>query len=156
MDLGLPSFVFLHTIHVKLHFPLYGANMCHRTVFNILWPSGVKHRSQHWHLSTVRRKVTTWTSGDLLKTGYVWSSMKCHWKTCSFKKKVLENVFTKWQPLCSELYFTDMFRCIFLNEKFWIMITISLKFVPKGPINNNPASTSHYLNACWCVYASVN
>ena len=33
----------------------------------------------------------------------------------------------------------DMFKCIFLNETVWIPIEISLKFVPKGPFNNNPA-----------------
>ena len=32
----------------------------------------------------------------------------------------------------------DIFKCIFLNENVWIPITISLKFVPKGPINNIP------------------
>ena len=30
----------------------------------------------------------------------------------------------------------DIFKCIFLNENVWIPIRISLKFVPKGPINN--------------------
>ena len=33
----------------------------------------------------------------------------------------------------------NSFRCIFLNENVWISIKISLKFVPKGPIANNPA-----------------
>ena len=33
----------------------------------------------------------------------------------------------------------DIFKCIFLNENVWIPIRISLKFVPKGPINNIPA-----------------
>ena len=33
----------------------------------------------------------------------------------------------------------DNFKCIFLNEKLCILIQISLKFVPKGPIDNNPA-----------------
>ena len=33
----------------------------------------------------------------------------------------------------------DIFKCIFLNENVWIPIKISLKFIPKGPINNNPA-----------------
>ena len=33
----------------------------------------------------------------------------------------------------------DIFGCIFMNEKFCILIKISLKFVPKGPIDNNPA-----------------
>ena len=32
----------------------------------------------------------------------------------------------------------DIFKCIFLNENIWITIKISLKFVPKGPINNIP------------------
>ena len=33
----------------------------------------------------------------------------------------------------------NIFRCIFMNEKFCILIKISLKFVPKVPIDNNPA-----------------
>ena len=33
----------------------------------------------------------------------------------------------------------DIFNCIFLNENVWIAIKISLKFVPKSPINNIPA-----------------
>ena len=36
-------------------------------------------------------------------------------------------------------HFADVFKCIFMNEKFCISIKISLKFVPKGPIDNNPA-----------------
>ena len=32
----------------------------------------------------------------------------------------------------------DIFKCIFLDENAWISITISLKFVPKGPINKIP------------------
>ena len=36
-------------------------------------------------------------------------------------------------------HFTDdIFKCIFLNENVSIAIKISLKFVPKGPINNIP------------------
>ena len=31
----------------------------------------------------------------------------------------------------------DIFKCIFLNENDWISITISLKLVPEGMINNN-------------------
>ena len=33
----------------------------------------------------------------------------------------------------------DVSKCIFMNEKFCILIRISLKFDPKGPIDNNPA-----------------
>ena len=36
-------------------------------------------------------------------------------------------------------YFTDnIFGCIFMNWRFCILIKISLKFVLKGPIDNNP------------------
>ena len=33
----------------------------------------------------------------------------------------------------------DIFKCIFLNENVWFRIKISLKFVPKGPINIIPS-----------------
>ena len=33
----------------------------------------------------------------------------------------------------------DIFRCIFVNEKLCILIKISLKIVPTGPIENNLA-----------------
>ena len=32
----------------------------------------------------------------------------------------------------------DIFRCNFVNEMFLILIQISFKFVPEGPIDNNP------------------
>ena len=59
---------------------------------------------------------------------------------------------TKWRHFAD-----DIFRCIFVNAKFCILIKISLKFVPKGPIYNNPKldlimawrRTSHYLSQCW-------
>ena len=38
---------------------------------------------------------------------------------------------TKWPN-----FLDVIFKCIFLNENVWISIKISLKFVPKGPINN--------------------
>ena len=37
---------------------------------------------------------------------------------------------TKWPPFPD-----DIFKCIFLNENVWISIKVSLKFVPRGPIN---------------------
>ena len=33
----------------------------------------------------------------------------------------------------------DIFKCIFLNGNVWISTDISLKFVPRGPIDNIPA-----------------
>ena len=56
----------------------------------------------------------------------------------------------------------DIFTCIFFNENCCILIKFSLKYVRKGPIDNNRAlvqiwlgadqATSHYLNQLWLVY----
>ena len=44
------------------------------------------------------------------------------------------------RPIQNGRHFADdIFKCIFLNENVWIPIKISLKFVPKGTINNIPA-----------------
>ena len=44
------------------------------------------------------------------------------------------------RPRQNGSHFADeIFRCIFLNQIVWFSIKISLKFVPKGPINNIPA-----------------
>ena len=44
------------------------------------------------------------------------------------------------RPKQNGQYFADdIFKHIFLNENYDIFIQISLKFVPRGPINNIPA-----------------
>ena len=49
-------------------------------------------------------------------------------------------IFNTLRPRQNGRHFADdMFKCIFLNENIWILIEISLKFVPQGPINNIPA-----------------
>ena len=48
--------------------------------------------------------------------------------------------FNSLRPRQNRRHFADgVFKCNFLNENVWIPIKISLKFVPKGPINNIPA-----------------
>ena len=48
--------------------------------------------------------------------------------------------FNTLRPRQNGRYFPDnILKCIFLNENVWIPIEISLKFVPKDPINNIPA-----------------
>ena len=37
------------------------------------------------------------------------------------------------------VFANDIFRCIFVNEKFCVLIKISPKFVPKGAIDDNLA-----------------
>ena len=69
---------------------------------------------------------------------------------CSYRQVPAQNtsVYTpgwhlKYQHIGAETnrrhFADDIFKCIFLNENVWIPTKISLKFVPKGPINNIPA-----------------
>ena len=44
----------------------------------------------------------------------------------------------------------DIFKCIFLNENDRIPIEISLKFIPRSPIDNKPAMVSVM---AWCQRA---
>ena len=57
--------------------------------------------------------------------------------TWSPASMVLINTLRQRQDGCR--FADDTFKCIFLNENVRIPIRISLKFVPKGPINNIPA-----------------
>ena len=46
-------------------------------------------------------------------------------------------LFNTLRPRENDRHFADdAFKRIFMNENIWISIKISLKFVPKGPINN--------------------
>ena len=65
-----------------------------------------------------------------------------------------------WQRQNGRHFADGIFKCILLNENIWILIEISLKFVPKSPINNYSSigldngiqATSHDLNQWWLVY----
>ena len=47
------------------------------------------------------------------------------------------NYWTHWgRKKNSRHVADDIFKCIFLNENIWILVSILLKFVPKGQINN--------------------
>ena len=64
----------------------------------------------------------------LLRTNH---KLTCHWITIRVNTS---------RPRRNGRHFADdILKCIFLNENVWIPIEISLKFVPKGPIDNIPA-----------------
>ena len=47
------------------------------------------------------------------------------------------SVINTSRPRQTDLHLADdIFNCIFLNENVWTSLKISLKFVPKGPIDN--------------------
>ena len=68
---------------------------------------------------------------DICLTG---SGLVCIWNSTETRS------LTYCPPEQNGHHFTDdISRCIFVNENFYILIKISLKFVPKGQIDNNPA-----------------
>ena len=97
-----------------------------------------------------------WTNikiaGDLIcHDPYVWHRCNawCGWLVKRFWKvgfsekycqKITDFCVNTLRPRQNGRHFADdIFKCIFLNENVWIPIKISMKFVPKGPINNIPA-----------------
>ena len=64
-------------------------------------------------------------------------------KLISFRYAILQkciSCFNTLRPRQNGRHFPDyIFKCIFLNENVLISIKFSLKFIPKGPINNIPA-----------------
>ena len=61
---------------------------------------------------------------------------------CYFMKLEPNQVssFNSSPPGQNGRHFTDdISRCIFVNEMFCFLMKISLKFVPKGPVDNKPA-----------------
>ena len=79
---------------------------------------------------------TTWSVTQRLILLEIWPFLMYVYKTSSHFTLRVKRIAarTKRTAICWR-----HFKCIFLNEKVWISITISLKFVPKGPVNNIPA-----------------
>ena len=71
---------------------------------------------------------------------FQWQSSGSYNQSISARHTKTWKVLNSSPPVQNGRNFADnIFRCIFLNKKFCILIKISLKFVPKGPTDNNPA-----------------
>ena len=102
----------------------------------------------------------------ILVTQHLYIEMGLSWPLlailCWFPIRLVSTL----RPRQNGRHFADaILNSIFLNENVWIPIKFSLKFVPKGPINNIPAlvqimawrrpGDKHYLNQWWLVYWRV-
>ena len=66
---------------------------------------------------------------------------------CTSERELIVQ-FNTLRPRQNGRHFPDeSFKWIFLNENVWILIEISLKFVPRCPINNIPALVQMM---AWC------
>ena len=105
-----------------------------------LWPAPSHYLNLCWNIvnQTIRKKLQ-WNLNEI----HTFSLKKIHCKMSS----------GKWRPFCLGLnvlinsspmdkmttILADNFKCIFLNENDRIPISMSLKFVPRSPIDNKPA-----------------
>ena len=106
-----------------------------------------------------------------LACGKIWEFSKWQCDVVGQTKHTLVNLFRSefntLRPRQTGRHFEDaIFMCILLNENVWIPIKISLKFVPKGRINNIPAlgqimvwrrpgDKPLSLNQWWLVYRRI-
>ena len=103
----------------------------------LIWGFGVFSSAEAIEKSRV---IYPWYSLHFLTMGYdgkePFDPLICFWNGCP----VIDywcTYINSLRPRQNGLHFTDdNFKCIFLNENVWHLINVSLKFVPKGPINN--------------------
>ena len=88
------------------------------------------------------RRLIDWSTSvafNLPKYNIVNRYIAKHYVRCNVTSSVVELLNTLRPRRNGRHFADDIFKCIFLNENIRISIEISLKFVPKGPINNNKA-----------------
>ena len=98
-------------------------------------------RRQRAHYGVIVMVLASGTRSLIKQPQSHWSCMTLYscvfLYTCIFLGIFVINTL---MPRQNGRHFADViFKCIFLNENAWIHIKISLKFVPKGSINNIPA-----------------
>ena len=106
----------------------------------------LKMTYSRWQVSY--RNLTPWKPATSLIDQWVkpqtkWINTKIVMRKpgkANHKRSIWFHNFNTLRPRQNGRHFADdTFKCIFLNENVRISIKISLKFVPKGPINNIPA-----------------
>ena len=137
-------------LYVKLSYTSKNLTHC-----SLVAPFDDMGMGQYWLRKWLVVQTITWTNADLS-----WKVF-CGIHLRAISQEMLKNLIYN---LCPEItlfkittspigqwvntlslrqnghHFADaIFKCIFLNENISISMKISLKFVPKGPINNIPA-----------------
>ena len=76
-------------------------------------------------------------------SGYITRRQGLHiWKSVTYLSMLVadeDNVNSSSPGQHGRHFADDIFKCVFVNENIWISKRISLKFVLKGPIDNNTA-----------------
>ena len=101
-----------------------------------------------WAYYKPMSKAMLWTSDTINRSALMWEGEPANNKEINRTSAsyLLYNLLNSSPPRQNGRCFSaDIFRCNFMNEKFCILIEISLKVVPKGRIDNK--STLVYIMA---------
>ena len=127
------SWQWLGAWHAPSH---YGNQYCPSFLTHLYASPGLSMLIYHWESLIVN---SSWPSSTIRHPGTRYLGTLF----CSFvSMNILLVMFIPipLRPRQNVRHFADnIFKCIFLNENGWLLIEISLKFVPKGPVNNIPA-----------------
>ena len=93
-------------------------------------------QNRHEYLAGCQNVVKVLASNSNVKQ-LTWNSHSIDILTTSASSVMRLSSHRGWDKMDAISKMT-FFNCISLNENVWIPIEISLKFVPKGPINNIP------------------
>ena len=95
------------------------------------------------NIRVMKHRDQVWINVFMQNTGHspaTWFVIDNAFNTVQTQSSNLSRQINTLRPRQNgRLFLDDIFKWIFLNENVWISIKISLKFVPKGPINNIPA-----------------
>ena len=95
-------------------------------------------RVTYYDLISYFVNVAWWSSWSCGTPIIIWFQLKStFWSdSCWLGRNLWNCIISTLRPRQNGHHFPGIFKCIFLNENVWIVIKISLNFVPKGPINN--------------------
>ena len=123
-----------YAINVEMNYIAFGVQM-----FIILWKWAAmnsKHRSNETKKFITVNFITFLPEN--LRKQHLW--LPCLFVCYSMSKQTISADINSLRPRRNGHFNADdIFKCIFLKENVWNPTKISLKFVPKGPINNIPA-----------------
>ena len=76
----------------------------------------------------------------VLKTPNIYPTLRLSYVAMNWSQDRVFIILTHLPPGQDGRHFADdIFKCVSVNETLCILIKISLKFVPDGPVDNNPA-----------------
>ena len=136
--LGYPKSEINKNWRQKIRFnSIWGHSFCCRSSFTMVIIELVAMFHLHWLFEKTCRYVFLTTIISYLVDSMIHEFYCRHYNgSCFMSNGVIPSINTLRPREIDRHLADDIFNCIFVNENIYISIKISLKFVPKGPINN--------------------